>query len=141
MLKINQPIGTNTMTKKETIKIIKDAYSSLRVLNNIDWKSYREDIYNLEKQYEKNHRNYCNGREFNITVDLSAKLFVVQHIASALKGTRHEVKSYIHLKQSIFLAESLVINYEDKIKEALKDFDLNQLCNLDYSILIEKKVA
>ena len=134
-------IGTNTMTNKKTIKIIQDAYSSLRVLNNIDWKSYREDIYNLEKQYEKNHRNYCNGREFNITVDMSAKLFVVQHIASALKGTRHEVKSYIHLKQSIFLAESLVINYEDKIKEALKDFDLNQLCNLDYSILIEKKVA
>jgi|TARA_R110002074_G_scaffold131773_1_gene274484 hypothetical protein len=130
------------MTNKKTIKTIQDAYSSLRVLNNIDWKSYREDIYNLEKQYEKNHRNYCNGREFNITVDMSAKLFVVQHIASALKGTRHEVKSYIHLKQSIFLAESLVINYEDKIKEALKDFDLNQLCNLDYSILmLEKKVA
>ena len=137
----NLTIGTNTMTNKKTIKTIQDAYSSLRVLNNIDWKSYREDIYNLEKQYEKNHRNYCNGREFNITVDMSAKLFVVQHIASALKGTRHEVKSYIHLKQSIFLAESLVINYEDKIKEALKDFDLNQLCNLDYSILIEKKVA
>ena len=129
------------MTNKKTIKTIQDAYSSLRVLNNIDWKSYREDIYNLEKQYEKNHRNYCNGRKFNITVDMSAKLFVVQHIASALKGTRHEVKSYIHLKQSIFLAESLVINYEDKIKEALKDFDLNQLCNLDYAILIEKKVA
>ena len=137
----NLTIGTNTMTNKKTIKTIQDAYSSLRVLNNIDWKSYREDIYNLEKQYEKNHRNYCNGREFNITVDMSAKLFVVQHIASALKGTRHEVKSYIHLKQSIFLAESLVINYEDKIKEALKDFDLNQLCNLDYAILIEKKVA
>ena len=137
----NLTIGTNTMTNKKTIKTIQDAYSSLRVLNNIDWKSYREDIYNLEKQYEKNHRNYCNGREFNITVDMSAKLFVVQHIASALKGTRHEVKSYIHLKQSIFLAESLVINYEDKIKKALKDFDLNQLCNLDYAILIEKKVA
>ena len=130
-----------TMTQKEIIKIIKNAYSSLRVLNNIDWKSYRDDIYNLEKQYEKNHRNYCDGREFNITIDLAAKLFVVQHIASALKGTRHDVKSYIYLKQSIFLAESLVINYEDKIKEALKDFDLNQLCDLDYSFLIEKKAA
>jgi len=84
---------------------------------------------------------YCSGREFNITVDLAAKLFVVQHIASALKGTRHDVKSYIYLKQSIFLAESLVINYQDKIKEALKDFDLNKLCNLDYSFLIEKKAA
>ena len=129
------------MENKKTLKTIQDAYSSLRVLNNIDWKSYREDIYNLEKQYEKNHRNYCNGREFNITVDMSAKLFVVQHIASALKGTRHEVKSFIYLKQSIFLAESLVINYKDKIKEALKDFNLDDLCNLDYSILIEKKVA
>ena len=129
------------MTQKETIKLIKNAYSSLGVLNNIDWKSYRDDIYNLEKQYEKNHRNYCSGREFNISIDLSAKLFVVQHIASALKGTRHDVKSYIYLKKSIFLAESLVINYEDKIKEALKEFDLDQLCNLDYSFLIEKKVA
>ena len=27
------------------------------------------------------------------------------------------------------------------IKEALKDFDLNKLCNLDYSFLIEKKAA
>lgn len=129
------------MTNKKTIQTIKNAYSSLRVLNNIDWKSYREDIYNLEKQYEKNHRNYCNGRDFNISVDIAAKLFVVQHIASALKGTRHEIKSYIYLKQSIFLAESLVINYEDKIKEALKEFDLDELCNLDYSVLIEKKAA
>lgn len=127
------------MTQKETIKLIKDAYSSLRVLNNIDWKSYRDDIYNLEKQYEKNHRNYCSDKNFNISIDMSAKLFVVQHIASALKGTRHDIKSYIYLKQSIFLAESLVLNYEDKIKEALKDFDLDQLCNLDYSFLIEKK--
>jgi len=68
-------------------------------------------------------------------------MFVVQHIASALKGVRHDIKSFLYLKQSIFLAESLVINYEDKIKEALKDFDLDILCNLDYTILTQKKVA
>tara|TARA_S200002703_G_scaffold90678_2_gene78172 strand:- start:1140 stop:1529 length:390 start_codon:yes stop_codon:yes gene_type:complete len=129
------------MTYKDTIKMINEAYNSLRVLNNIDWKAYRDEIYKLERQYEKNHRNWCNEREFDFSIDTASKLFVVQHIASALKGTRHDIKSYIYLKQSIFLAESLVINYEDKIKEALKDFDLNKLCNLDYTILTEKKVA
>lgn len=129
------------MTYKDTIKMINEAYNSLRVLNNIDWKAYRDEIYKLERQYEKNHRQYCDGRQYDFSVDIASKLFVVQHIASALKGTRHDIKSYIYLKQSIFLAESLVINYEDKIKEALKDFDLNKLCNLNYTILTEKKVA
>ena len=129
------------MTYKDTIKMINDAYSSLRILNNIDWKAYRDEIYKLERQYEKNHRQYCDGRQYDFSVDIASKLFVVQHIASALKGTRHDIKSYLFLKKSIFLAESLVINYEDKIKEALKDFDLDKLCNLDYTFLTEKKVA
>lgn len=129
------------MKHKDIIKLINDAYSELRILNNIDWTPYREEIYKLEKQYERNHRNWCNGREFDFSVDIASKLFVVQHIASALKGTRHSIKSYIYLKKSIFFAESLVLNYEDKIKEALKDFDLNQLCELSYSILADKKVA
>lgn len=129
------------MTLKDTIKMINEAYNSLRVLNNIDWKAYRDEIYKLERQYEKNHRQYCDGRQYDFSIDIASKLFVVQHIASALKGTRHDIKSYLFLKKSIFLAESLVINYEDKIKEALKDFDLNKLCNLDYTILTQKKVA
>lgn len=129
------------MTLKDTIKMINEAYSSLRVLNNIDWKAYRDEIYKLERQYEKNHRQYCDGRQYDFSIDIASKLFVVQHIASALKGTRHDIKSYLFLKKSIFLAESLVINYENKIKEALKDFDLNKLCNLDYTILTQKKVA
>ena len=129
------------MKTKNIIKLINDAYSKLQILNNIDWTPYRENLYKLERQYERNHRNWCNGREFDFSIDIASKLFVVQHIASALKGTRHDIKSYIYLKQSIFLAESLVLNYEDKIKEALKDFDLDQLCNLDYSFLIEKKAA
>ena len=129
------------MKNKNVIKLINDAYSKLQILNNIDWTPYREEIYKLEKQYERNHRNWCNGREFDFSINIASKLFVVQHIASALKGTRHSIKSYIHLKKSIFFAESLVLNYEDKIKEALKDFDLNQLCELSYSILADKKVA
>jgi hypothetical protein len=129
------------MTLKDTIKMINEAYNSLRILNNINWKAYRDEIYKLEKQYEKNHRNWCNGRQFDFSIDIASKLFVVQHIASALKGVRHDIKSFLYLKQSIFLAESLVINYEDKIKEALKDFDLDILCNLDYTILTQKKVA
>jgi len=129
------------MTLKDAIKMINEAYSSLRVLNNIDWNGYRDEIYKLERQYEKNHRRWTYGRQYDFSIDIASKLFVVQHIASALKGTRHDIKSYLFLKKSIFLAESLVINYEDKIKEALKDFDLDILCNLDYTILTQKKVA
>jgi len=129
------------MKNKEIIKLINDAYSKLQILNNIDWTPYRENLYKLERQYERNHRNWCNGREFDFSIDIASKLFVVQHIASALKGTRHTIKSFIYLKQSIFFAESLVLNYEDKIKEALKDFDLDELCELSYSILADKKVA
>ena len=43
------------MTLKDTIKMINEAYNSLRILNNINWKAYRDEIYKLEKQYEKNH--------------------------------------------------------------------------------------
>lgn len=129
------------MTLKDAIKMINEAYSSLRILNNIDWNGYRDEIYKLERQYEKNHRKWTNGRQYDFSIDIASKLFVVQHIASALKGTRHDIKSYLFLKKSIFLAESLVMNYEDKIKKALKDFDLDELCKLDYTILTDKKVA
>ena len=49
----------------------------------------------------------------------------------ALKNnTRHDIKSYIHLKKSIFLAESLVANYRKELEKEFEGFDFEAFFTL-----------
>jgi hypothetical protein len=126
--------------QKQIKKIIDEAYSSLRCLNNITWTSYREDLLEMNKQDEKRHRFNRPSSDFEASINDCAKMFTVQNIAeSLLKENQFNIKDLINIRKSCLYAQSVVENYKDKILEAWKDQDIKYLADLDYISLIDWK--
>jgi hypothetical protein len=133
-----------TMNKeqKEIVKRINKAYSKLYILSNITWTPYRDDLFNMNKKEEKNHRNSFQGRSYSGcgSINDCARLFTVKHIAeSLLNPNKWQVKDLLVIKKSCIYSQSLVNNYGDRIKKAWIDEDINYLANLDYISLIDWK--
>jgi len=147
------------MINNKQIKLINTLYDDLQFMNNITWNKYRDNIYKYELQQEKQHRNgWCGGRDYGrFTATLSAKYFTVKHMIDCIKAYKkflkdydksklHTIKDYLHIKTSIIMAESFMLNYTDK---SLKWFEENlvQIVNfqlLDYCELVDtdkKQVA
>jgi hypothetical protein len=126
--------------QKQIKKIIDEAYGSLRCLNNITWTSYREDLFEMNKQDEKRHRFNRSSSDFEASINDCAKMFTVQNIAeSLLKENQFNIKDLINIRKSCLYAQSVVENYKDKILEAWKDQDIKYLADLDYISLIDWK--
>ena len=126
--------------QKQIKKIIDEAYGSLRCLNNITWTSYREDLFEMNKQDEKRHRFNRPSSDFEASINDCAKFFTVQNIAeSLLNENQYNIKDLINIRKSCLYAQSIVENYKDKILEAWKDQDIKYLADLDYISLIDWK--
>ena len=126
--------------QKQIKKIIDEAYGSLRCLNNITWTSYREDLFEMNKQDEKRHRFNRPSSDFEASINDCAKFFTVQNIAeSLLKENQYNIKDLINIRKSCLYAQSIVENYKDKILEAWKDQDIKYIADLDYISLIDWK--
>ena len=112
-----------TITKRK--QLIKTGFNKVQwAVNNLTHRKYADELLALEKGYEKNHRTFCGNRNLILSSNDCAKYYAVHHILDALRnGTRHDIKSYIYIKESIFLAESLVENYRLELIEEFKDFD------------------
>ena len=113
-----------TISKRR--KLIKEGFNKVKwAVDDLTHRKYADELLALEKGYEKNHRVFCGDRNIKLSANDCAKYYAVHHILDALKnGTRHNVKSYIYIKHSIFLAESLVENYRTELEAELKDFDI-----------------
>jgi len=126
--------------QKQIKKIIDEAYGSLRCLNNITWTSYREDLFEMNKQDEKRHRFNRPSSDFEASINDCAKMFTVQNIAeSLLNENQFKIRDLINIRKSCLYAQSIVENYKDKILEAWKDQDIKYLADLDYISLIDWK--
>ncbi len=126
--------------QKQIKKIIDKAYSDLYVLSNITWTPYRDEIFDLNKKDEKQHRFNRPSSDFEASVNDCAKLFTVKNIAeSLLNRNKHTIKDLINIRKSCLYAQSVVENYKDKILEAWKDQDIKYLADLDYISLIDWK--
>ena len=126
--------------QRQIKKIIDKAYSDLYVLSNITWTPYRDEIFDLNKKDEKQHRFNRPSSDFEASVNDCAKLFTVKNIAeSLLNGNKHTIKDLINIRKSCLYAQSVVENYKDKILEAWKDQDIKYLADLDYISLIDWK--
>lgn len=123
--------------QKQIVKLIEKAYSELSVLNNITWTQYREELFSLNRKEEVAHRNFTSSRDYDVSISICAKMFVVKHIAECLiDPNQYDLKNILYLKKSIPLSCSLVLNYGDKIKEAWKEQDIKKLSKLDYIFLV-----
>jgi len=130
------------ITAKEK-KLIEDGYSRLRLLNNITWTSYREELFSINKKNEKNHRDNMSrvgNRDYSKSpLSVTAKYFCVRHILESLDGiTSVSVKSYLHLDKSYFLAHSLVENYGDQLLDAFEGYNRDDFYALDYCEMVDQ---
>ena len=127
--------------QKEIVKKVNQAYSKLYVLNNIKWTSFRDKLFNMNKQDEKNHRaigDWVSNHKDACNISDCAKLFVVQNIAdSLLKKSKYTIKDLLGIRLSCLYSQSIVENYKDTIEKAWKDEDINYLSNLDYISLVD----
>jgi len=127
--------------QKEIIKRINKAYSSLFILSNITWTPYRDDLFNMNRKEEKQHRT-CMDRweehhKNSASINDCARLFTVKHIAeSLLTPNKYKVKDLLNIKKSCIFAQSLVDNYKDRIVKAWSNEDFTYLANLDYIALV-----
>jgi len=87
--------------QKQIKKVIDKAFSQLHVLSNITWTPYRDEIFNLNKKDEKQHRFNRPSSDFEMSVNDCAKMFTVKHIAESLLNTeKWKVKDLLRIKKS-----------------------------------------
>lgn len=128
------------MKQKELINTINQAYVKLSTLNNINWTPYRDNLFKLNLADEKMHRRTFGGhkRTFETPMADCARLFVVQHIAQALKTpNQYKIKDILHIRESAIKAQTLVENYADRITQAWTGENIDELAKLDYIALID----
>ena len=128
--------------QKEIVKKVNQAYSKLYVLNNIKWTSFRDKLFDMNKQDEKKHRTSFNDWASNhkdaCNISDCARLFVVHNIAeSLLNKSDYTIKDLLGIRLSCLYSQSIVENYRDTIEKAWKDEDINYLSNLDYISLVD----
>ena len=126
--------------QKQIIKRINKAFSKLHILSNITWTPYRDELFNMNRKEEKQHRfgDWAENHKGSASVNDCAKLFTVkQNAESLLNPNRWCVKDLLIIKKSCIYSQSLVNNYGDRIKKAWIDEDINYLANLDYISLID----
>tara|TARA_Y100000996_G_C22511679_1_gene638640 strand:+ start:252 stop:641 length:390 start_codon:yes stop_codon:yes gene_type:complete len=113
------------MSKNKQTELINDAYRRLVwAFDNIDWRHYATELLDLERGYEKRHREYANA-EYVFNPITCSKYWCVHHIFSALNSKEEpSIKGFLHLKQSVFYAHSLVANYRERIEKEFEGFDI-----------------
>jgi ppGpp synthetase/RelA/SpoT-type nucleotidyltranferase len=127
--------------QKEIVKKVNQAYSKLYVLNNIKWTSFRDKLFDMNKQDEKKHRtsfdNWASNHKDACNISDCARLFVVQNIAeNFLEKSKYTIKDLLGIRLSCLYSQSIVENYREIIETAWKDEDINYLANLDYISLV-----
>lgn len=129
------------MNKKESFKLLDNTYFKIKdVLESVHFGEYHNEYYHLNQAEEKGHRRFCPDHITpGLTLGEAVKLFYVLEIVEALFKPSNicDIKSYLHLRKSVFLAYSLVENYRAELSEALKDIPWQDILKIDYAELMK----
>jgi len=123
--------------KTKVIKIVENVYNKLDILNNITWTPYLNELFKKNLEDEKLHRKFGLGdrSNFESSKDCCALFFTVQQICEAFIEEKYTIKDYLHLKKSMFYAQSIVANYRNKIEEVLTLEEAKTIAEIDHMIL------
>lgn len=130
------------MKKSEKIKMIREIYSRLDVLNNFKFTPYRDDLFDQCLKSERQHRK---GRPDSVGCGVSAtdaaKYFTIKYIIETLITEKtYAIEDFISIRKECFYGQSIALNYKNEINEALRQFDINKFNReIDYSDLMEVK--
>ena len=123
-------------------RIIKDGFRRLYVLDHQNQTTYRRNLFNANRRFERQHRNgWCNGREYpkSATLSIVSKYFTVKDILSALDREHRPwtVKDSLQVKETCIQAQALAENYTELLAEQFAGFDRDGFKTLDYSKMVE----
>lgn len=127
------------LTSKQK-KALNEVYNKIDyTFQSIKWGQYGNQYYNMIKDEEKQHRK---GKPSHVTCGLSIseaiKLFYVRDIIEALQEKySYTIKDYLHIRQSVLMAYSLVANYREEIEKALEGVNFDEILSLDYAELMK----
>lgn len=129
------------MDKKQSFKLINEAYWKIKdVLEVVHFGGYHRLYYALNLKEESDHRRFCpEGITCGLTKVEAVKLFYVQEIVEALFKPSFipAIKDYLSIRQSIFMAHSLVANYREELSKALQGIDFESILKIDYAELMK----
>jgi hypothetical protein len=129
------------MDKKQSLKLINEAYYKIKdVLESVHFGSYHRDYYALNLKEESEHRRFCPaGVTCGLTRVEAVKLFYVQEIVEALFKPSFvpSLKDYLSVRQSIFFAHSLALNYREELVKALEGVNWEDIVKVDYAELMK----
>lgn len=141
------------MTKKEQLDLIRKISGRLHTaLDHITWSNIYDNYLKENIQDEKNHLKYKpESCRHGLTALEGGTFFAVKHIIDFFHNKNHDifipdfkfsvyipqVKDYLSVKKVIFSAYAIVENYNEQIKEALKDLDYSEILKMDYVELVQ----
>jgi hypothetical protein len=129
------------MDKKQSLKLINEAYWKIKdVLESVHFGSYHSQYYALNLKEESEHRRFCpDGVTCGLTKVEAVKLFYVQEIVEALFKPSFvpSLKDYLSVRQSIFFAHSLALNYREELTRALAVVNWEDILKINYAELME----
>jgi len=121
--------------KKEIIKLAEKLYGNFRFLNNITWKPYLAELYEMNLKDEKKHRSASLDREWETSKNDCALVFTVQHICqSLLDENKYTLKDLLHLRASCLYAQSIALNFKDEILKNADLEDIKKFARIDHMI-------
>jgi hypothetical protein len=129
------------MDKKESFKLLNEAYWKIKdVLECVGHGCYHNQYYALNLKEEKEHRGFCpDGVTCGLTIGEAVKLFYVKEVIEALFKPSYTptVKDYLSVRQSIFFAHSLAVNYKEELLKALQGINWQSIIDIDYAELMK----
>lgn len=136
----------STLTRAQKLKLTREAFDRLHVLNNISWSSHQEKLLDLCSEEERGHRgfapDFAKHHHGAASVRDCARVFAVKRIAEYLSGHRMpRGKDYLHYQKSCFYAAGLVHEFRKEIRKAWRGLDVKALTELDYSEFVRVKEA
>lgn len=131
------------MSTKEKLKLVEAAFNRLAFLDNISWTNYRDRLFELCHEEEKQHRSGTfreNHTADTMSASVAARVMAVKRVAEYLSGHRMpRGKDFLHYQKSCFQAAGLVDGYRKEIRKAWRGLDVAALASLDYCEFVKAK--
>lgn len=126
-----------TLSKAQQIKFIKSIWFKISYVLESKNERILNKYFEINRREERNHLKHIpSGFKQGLTLAEGSIYFAVKWIIEPLnEGFKYTVKDIINFREEALLGESIALNYEKELREALKDIDLKEWDNIDYKTL------
>ncbi len=126
------------MTRKESLRLIETAFAAIDGPQD-GFSTCRDKLYRMNVESEKQHRRFCSGATWRLTVPQAAKLFAVRHIAESLeKPDKWSIDDVTSIRLECLYAQAYARRHRQAFLDAFAaaGVNLSDVLALDYVELV-----